>query len=362
MKLKKLFAGVVAAAMIATMSFPAFADGDKITVESDNTFKIKKTYSVSENAVAPNEDFTFTVVKDSVSNSSITDAQFKKAGKYEVTVKSTANHTSTGTTDFVMQLPEYDKPGTFVYKLTEDDNAVAGVTYDDATYYLTVYAFQKAGSTSAGNDIECKVRLDKGGVKRDGEDGHKVDAINNSYTAAPLSVSKTVTGNMGDKSKYFDFTVTFKAPTGKKVKSTITVSGVGEANEVKVDNVALTGDKTITFGENETSKTVTFKLKNGETINFTNLPKELTYTVEEANYSSDGYKTFIGSDTDTEKRSTGDLTVNSGDAISVAYTNQNGETILDTGVILDNAPYILMLAVVAGGAMTLVIKKRREEE
>ena len=361
MKLKKLFAGVVAAAMIATMSFPAFADSDKITVTDQNTFKIKKTYTVSANAVAPNEDFTFTVVKDSVSNSSITDAQFKEAGKYEVTVKSMANHTGTGTTDFEMQLPQYDKPGTFVYKLTENDNAVAGVTYDDATYYLTVYAFQKAGSTSAGNDIECKVRLDKGGVKRAGEDGHKVDAINNSYTAAPLSVSKTVTGNMGDKSKYFDFTVTFEAPTGKKVKSTITVAGVGEANEVKVDNTALTGN-TITFGENETSKTVTFKLKNGETINFTNLPKELTYTVEEANYSSEGYKTFIGDNTETEQRSTGKLTVNSGDAITVAYTNQNGETILDTGVILDNAPYMLMLAVVAAGAMTLVIKKRREEE
>lgn len=361
MKLKKLFAGVVAAAMIATMSFPAFADSDKITVTDENTFKIKKTYTVSTNAVAPDEDFTFTVVKDSVSNSSITDAQFNAVGKYEVKVKSMARHTSTGTTEFEMQLPEYDKPGTFVYRLTENDNGVAGVTYDDATYYLTVYAFQKAGSTSAGNDIECKVRLDKGGVKRAGEDGHKVDAINNSYTAAPLSISKTVTGNMGDKSKYFDFTVTFEAPTGKKVKSTITVSGVGEANEVKVDNEALT-DKTITFGENETSKTVTFKLKNGETINFTNLPKELTYTVEEANYSSEGYKTFIGDDTETEVRSTGKLTVNSGDAISVAYTNQNGETILDTGVILDNAPYILMLAVVAGGAMTLVIKKRREEE
>lgn len=38
------------------------------------------------------------------------------------------------------------------------------------------------------------------------------------------------------------------------------------------------------------------------------------------------------------------------------------EGVPDTGVILDNAPYMLMLAVVAGGAMTLVIKKRREEE
>lgn len=46
---------------------------------------------------------------------------------------------------------------------------------------------------------------------------------------------------------------------------------------------------------------------------------------------------------------------------SATITNNCG-SIIDTGVILDNAPYILMLAVVAGAAMTLIIKKRREEE
>ena len=46
----------------------------------------------------------------------------------------------------------------------------------------------------------------------------------------------------------------------------------------------------------------------------------------------------------------------------MTITNNKGDSNIDTGVILDNAPYMLMLAVVAGGAMTLVIKKRREEE
>ena len=48
--------------------------------------------------------------------------------------------------------------------------------------------------------------------------------------------------------------------------------------------------------------------------------------------------------------------------INTEVTNTWGDKDVDTGVILDNAPYILMLAVVAGAAMTLVIKKRREEE
>ena len=33
-------------------------------------------------------------------------------------------------------------------------------------------------------------------------------AFNNTYTANKLEVSNQVTGNLGDKSKYFDFTIT----------------------------------------------------------------------------------------------------------------------------------------------------------
>ena len=50
-----------------------------------------------------------------------------------------------------------------------------------------------------------------------------------------------------------------------------------------------------------------------------------------------------------------------GQEITAAFTNvKDGE--IDTGVILDNAPYIAMLTFVAAGAVFMVIKKRREEE
>ena len=53
MKLKKLFAGVVAAAMIATMSFPAFAAtsglGNKnFTVENGKTFEFDKVWVTND--------------------------------------------------------------------------------------------------------------------------------------------------------------------------------------------------------------------------------------------------------------------------------------------------------------------------
>lgn len=88
-------------------------------------------------------------------------------------------------------------------------------------------------------------------------------------------------------------------------------------------------------------------------VQFNNIPKDVTYIVEEQDYSREEY-------TATYKDSKSGTIAN--DVKSTTITNQRGDDTIDTGVILDNAPYILMLAVVAGGAMTLVIKKRREEE
>ena len=65
MKLKKLFAGVVAAAMIATMSFPAFATRPTPpNVGANGLVTITKNYKVvgSEDKKAPAETFNFTVI------------------------------------------------------------------------------------------------------------------------------------------------------------------------------------------------------------------------------------------------------------------------------------------------------------
>ena len=222
MKLKKLFAGVVAAAMIATMSFPAFAartpstyatSGDsKIAVSEDGTFTIKKAYASNNGATAPKETFTLTATKVSVSKSSISDTEFKATGAYELTIHD-ATFENGDITNFNVKLPNYGKPGVFVYKLHENDNGTAGVTYDNNDYYLTVYAFNKADSTAKveENDLQYAVRLDRG-LQGNENFEKKVDTINNSYTAEPLTITKTVNGNMGDRTQAFKFEVVFNAP------------------------------------------------------------------------------------------------------------------------------------------------------
>lgn len=105
--------------------------------------------------------------------------------------------------------------------------------------------------------------------------------------------------------------------------------------------------------------TATIHLAHGEHIVFNNIPYDVTYAVEEADYTSDaagGYEAAKYTFSDK-----GDIKKLDSAAETVEILNKNGASV-DTGVILDNAPYMLMLAVVAGGAMMLVIKKRREEE
>ncbi len=70
MKLKKLFAGVVAAAMIATMSFPAFAARPTPNVGANGLVTITKNYKVvgSEEKKAPAETFNFTVTPGATVN------------------------------------------------------------------------------------------------------------------------------------------------------------------------------------------------------------------------------------------------------------------------------------------------------
>lgn len=360
MKLKKLFAGILAVAMMATMAAPAFAartpssydtvGNTKIAVGTDGSFTIKKNLTSNDNGTAPAEEFELTATPYSASNTSITD--FTTNNKYKLTFANATKGEDGQYTGFTAKVPEFEKPGVFVYELKETDNATAGMTYDPNTYYLTVYAFNKADSTTKvnANDLQYAVRLDRG-LTTDANYEKKVDTINNSYTAEPLTITKTVNGNMGDRTQPFEFKVVFNAPEKKTVKSSIRVSG----DHGEVTGVTLDDNNTFTFAE---SATVKFTLTHGQTMNFLNLPEGVTYTVEEVNVPQ-GYKTYIN-DADTTATATEGRIAN--DAVTISYENVNGDTTIDTGVILDNAPYIALMMVVVAGAAVMIIKKRRHFE
>lgn len=350
MKLKKLFAGVVAAAMIATMSFPAFAARPTPNVGSDGLVTITKKYTVtgSEEKKAPAETFTFTVTpgakvngaEKTVEKSEATTIPTMAANSNEKTVAFTAL-TEDGTGTFTVDVANLNikKPGMYYYTVTETPSNTAGVDYAAKSMIMVI----TAGYADDGEDSS----LSYWAALHDSTNyNDKNSKFENTYTAGSLKVTKKVTGSLGDKDKKFNVDVTFTAPAGKTVKSTITYVNNG------VESIAPDAWKLNTT-TNQYEAKVTVELAHKGSVQFNNIPKDVTYIVEEQDYSREEYTaTYEGDKSGTIAN----------DVKSTTITNNKGDDNIDTGVILDNAPYILMLAVVAAGAMTLVIKKRREEE
>ena len=69
MKLKKLFAGVVAAAMMLTMAVPAFAKGPITSEDGITSYTLNKSYQLIGEGQAPAADFNFTITNTSVTGS-----------------------------------------------------------------------------------------------------------------------------------------------------------------------------------------------------------------------------------------------------------------------------------------------------
>lgn len=350
MKLKKLFAGVVAAAMIATMSFPAFAARPTPNVGANGLVTITKNYKVvgSEEKKAPAETFNFTVTpgatvngaEKTVEKSEATTIPDMAANSDEKTVAFTAL-TEDGTGTFTVDVANLNitKPGIYYYTVTETPSNTAGVDYAADPMIMVI----TAGYADDGEDSTLSYWV---GLHDSKEFNNKNKPFENTYTAGSLKVTKKVTGSLGNKDKKFNIDVTFTAPAGKTVKSTITYVNNGEKS---IAPAAWTLNTTT----NQYEATVTVELAHKGFVQFNNIPKDVTYIVEEQDYSREEY-------TATYEDSKSGTIAN--DVKSTTITNQRGDDTIDTGVILDNAPYILMLTVVAAGAMTLVIKKRREEE
>lgn len=160
--------------------------------------------------------------------------------------------------------------------------------------------------------------------------------------SANLTVTKTVTGKLGDTNKAFTFTIT---KDGKPV------------NNITEDNIeARDGAQWLNDGNGK------FTLKDGASITFKNLPSG-EYKIVEDDYIGEKYETSwqIGTDGDVHKKNrTATVTIDTTEQ-TVHFTNHRTLE-PDLGVLLDTLPYIVILAVVAGGVALLMLRKRRKED
>lgn len=373
MKLKKFFAGVLAAAMMLTVGATAvLADepatdtttGSYTDSKTDTDLGIMKNYKV-EKGTAPKEDFTFSVTYVSDKSKPYTSTYTytgTKTVKFEenMVAKADAYKASLGIKIQDFGLPA--GPGKYCFEIKENvpTNKTPGVTYDETTRYLVitvannenldgyVYYAQLYDDTYApATSIKDKAT----GTKVPGD-----NAFTNTYTANNVVISKDIKGGLGDLAAKFTFKVKLTYANGKTATQYVgakVTEYTGETAGVRNQVWAIDGttEHTISLGRNQS-------------ITLTNLPEGVTVTVEE---TDGGEYTVTKSDdtTGTLENSTITATISKvNDALvdgKIGFINTKEGT-PDMGVVLDNAPYIAILAIVAIGGVALMLNKRRRDE
>lgn len=371
LKNKKIFSRIAAGVMTVAMAI-TLLPGTMKTVNAAGTGTAEKPVtSASVNVTlykrakvyAPNTTFEFTVTnltkdkaKETNKNEDLVPA-FQNAPAEAVTPGSITLTPTEGELDntsitkeltFTLDPSKFTAMGTYRYEVKQTKGTYEGITYDEDTRYLDV-TVATDGTTFY---IESAQLISyKNGTRGKSESFVNTYGVNKPDTENPvpkpdgtvndLVISKTVTGNYGERDKKFIFEITINGAEGEWYN--------------------LEGQPAIKKGT-----AARIELKHGETVKIYGLTENDTYTIKEL--EADDYKTTIetklngtnkAGESGNIKTATG--TIGAGTSLQtqeVAFTNKREGSA--TGFALSYGPYALMV-VLAGAVAFVLFRKRRAE-
>ena len=330
--LRRAAAMLLAGTMMMAMGTTVFADNEPKNVT------ITKEITKDANDYAPATTFEFQITPGTpVDASEGQDAVYRgpDGGAYfaegagRITSSPNADDIgkamiTVGTTTISIDNTKFTAPGIYRYNVTEKQGDYEGVKYSEETKYFDVYV-------NSEKDVYAYTFTNAAAA--DGKDDGKF--INDYGTAEgykiyDVKITKKVTGNQGDKSKDFSFIIDASGDDGEQFYVTY-------------------GDgKTVTLVTGEDSQTIT--LKDGQSAIIHGLSATDTYRVDEVDYTKDGYTTTV--DGAKEGSISEDTTV--------IFTNHK-EAAAPTGIMMNIAPYVLMVAVAAVLAVVFLRKRNSFE-
>ena len=330
-KAEKLLAGVLSISLAMGVSvMPAFAASGETYADMDSVV-IKKNYELAnEGTFSPAETFSFDIEADNVTDASddITPENMPMPTIGTVSYRRGEAGSTTKTKEIKIDLPEYDSVGVYTYIIHEVAGHSAGVTYYGDAILLRVTVIEQDG----------KLRIAAVHTEDPESTGEgKKDDFDNLYSAGELEVHKDVEGIMGNKDKYFEFTVQLTGEEGKTYQDSYAITGGSyDANPASIE-----------IKPGETTE-ATFYLKDGDTIHIENLPYGVEYKVSETPVAD-----YVTTETGTE----GEVD----EAVEQAnFTNTKGGTV-DAGVALESAPYLFTLTGAAGVGLLLTLRRRHQK-
>lgn len=327
--LHRIAAALLAGTMMMAMGTTVFAEGN-----GPKNVTITKKITKDANDYAPATTFEFRITPGSaVDASEGQDAIYagpddgayfaEGAGKITSTPDTSdigETTTTVGTTTISIDESKFTAPGIYRYNVSEDAGTYEGITYSTETKYFDVYV-------NSSNKVYAYTFTDAAD-----EYGKDDGVFTNDYTGIyDVTITKKVTGNQGDKSKEFDFPISVTGAANEKFY--VTFSDNREAITLTVDNASQT-----------------IKLKDGQSATIHGLSATDRYSVEEVNYTKDGYTTTVEGD------KSGCISKN----ITVTFTNYK-EATTPTGIMTNVAPYVLMVAVAAVLAVVFLRRKNNFE-
>lgn len=367
MKLKKFFAGVLAAAMMLTVgATSAFAAGTQPTTKiTPNEGKAMVTLTKQltvKNGVAPSEmEFEFKIEPGTANAAEHVVAGEVASGFQNPTVTMTPESgTYTATTtpykaEFSFDLIKLlggnaTKLGKYAYTITEVEPNLPGITKDNEILNMVVSVVNADKDDPDGSNYAYYVALRKGNATEKAE-----GKFNNDYETNSLTLAKKVKGNFGDLSETFTFYVTFNKGDATKDYTDILFDKHGDGITITEKNGGAAATA-LTYG-----KGYAVTLKHGQDVQFTNIPNGVTYTIAEDTTKADWQYTVSLESNPSVALSNATTEGTVSETATVTFINDHQGT-PDMGVVLDNAPYIAMLAIVAIGGVALMLNKRRRDE
>jgi hypothetical protein len=162
-----------------------------------------------------------------------------------------------------------------------------------------------------------------------------------------LTISKTVTGNLGDTNRSFTFCITLKDQNGSPLSD----------EDIQV---LLPGATDATIYTTDENGCITLRLKHGDEVTLQNLPQGTEYTITETD--ADKYTTAFSVSDGTYKSSSDHTlsgTMSDSTDVSVNVTNSRSLAI-PTGINIEFEPFMILLSFSAVTILMMIVSKKRK--